>query len=168
MAILGFPDPVNEKAARAVAAQVLTVAVATLALSVLVSTSWLWLVAALAVGFLARVLTGPTLSPFGQLATRVIAPRLGRPNLVAGTPKRFAQGMGVVVTSAATATLAAGHPAITQLLLAALAVAAGLESIFAFCIGCHTFTLLIRLGAIPEASCVACADLSVRRPVDIG
>lgn len=168
MAILGFPDPVNEKAARAVAAQVATVAVATLALSVLVSTSWLWLVAALAVGFLARVLTGPTLSPFGQLATRVIAPRLGRPNLVAGTPKRFAQGMGLVVTSAATATLAAGHPAITQVLLVALVLAAGLESIFAVCIGCRTFTLLIRLGVIPEASCVECADLSLRRPVDVG
>ena len=102
MAILGFPDPVNEKAARAVAGQVLTVAVATLALSVFVGTTWLWLVGALAVGFLARVLTGPTLSPFGQLATRVIAPRLGRPTFVAGAPKRFA--LSRVQRHAATAS----------------------------------------------------------------
>jgi len=167
VAILGFPDPVNEKAARAVAGQVLMVAVATLALSVFVGTTWLWLVGALAVGFLARVLTGPTLSPFGQLATRVIAPRLGRPTFVAGAPKRFAQGMGLAVTSVATATLAAGHPGITQLLLAVLVVAAGLEAIFAFCIGCHTFTVLMRLGVIPEHICAECADISSRLRADV-
>jgi len=46
----------------------------------------------LAYGFWARVLTGPTLSPLGQLATRVVAPRLPvEPKLVPGPPKRFAQ-----------------------------------------------------------------------------
>ena len=49
----------------------------------------------IAYGFVARVLTGPKLSPLGQFATRVAAPRLGEPKYVAGPPKRFAQAMGV-------------------------------------------------------------------------
>lgn len=49
-----------------------------------------WLIVVLAVGFLARVLTGPRLSLLGQLATRVVAPRFGLPNFVPGPPKRFA------------------------------------------------------------------------------
>lgn len=166
MAILGFPDPVNEKAARAVAGQVLAASVATLVLSLL-STAWLWLVAALALGFLARVLTGPTLSPFGQLATRVLAPRLGAPKHVAGTPKRFAQGIGLLVTTAATVLLAAGYPGGTQLLLAVLVGASGLEAIFAFCLGCHAFGLLMRIGLIPERVCLECADISARLRADV-
>jgi hypothetical protein len=125
-------------------------------------TGWLWIVAALAAGFIARVLTGPKLSPLGQLATRVIAPRLGEPVLVAGPPKRFAQAIGAVVTLAAVAFLAAGHPGGTQALLGVMIVAAGLESIFAFCVGCKVFAGLMRLGLIPEATCAACANIALR------
>src|SRR5690606_39072731 len=71
--ILRFPHPVIEKAARTVAAGVVVLAVLVLA------TQWFWLLVPLAYGFVARVLTGPTLSPLGQLATRVVAPRLGEP-----------------------------------------------------------------------------------------
>ena len=70
--MLGFPNPVNEKAARVVAGGVAIMALVTLI------TGWHWLLVPLALGFLARVLSGPTLSPLGQLATRVVAPRLGR------------------------------------------------------------------------------------------
>jgi hypothetical protein len=53
------------------------------------------LLAPLAYGFVARVLTGPTLSPLGQLVTRVVTPRLPvAPRPVPGPPKRFAQGIG--------------------------------------------------------------------------
>src|SRR5689334_3535487 len=128
MAIIGFPNPVNEKAARTVAAGVLALSVATLLLS-LADDRWLWLVAPIAVGFLARVLTGPKLSPLGQLATKVVAPRLGEPVLVAGPPKRFAQTIGLVVTTAAVVFLAVGLPGGTQTLLGLMVVAAGLESI---------------------------------------
>lgn len=160
MSVFGFPDPVNEKAARAVAGQVLIVSIATLVLSIVAGTAWLWIVAGLAAGFLARVLTGPTLSPFGQLATRILAPHLGRAKLVAGPPKRFAQGIGLVVTGAATGLLAAGLPGATQVLLALMIVAAGLESIAAYCLGCHAFAVLMRLGVIPQSVCAECADIS--------
>src|SRR6185437_6984719 len=89
---LGFPNPVNEKAARTVAAGVLLLAGLTLALSLTASPRWLWISVVLAAGFIARVLAGPRLSPLGRLATQMIAPRLGEPKLVAGPPKRFAQG----------------------------------------------------------------------------
>ena len=64
-------------------------------------TGWHGLIAVLALGFLARVLTGPKLSVLGQLATRVIAPRLGPPRLVPGPPKRFAQAIGLTLTTVA-------------------------------------------------------------------
>ena len=70
--LIGFPRTINEKAARVVAAVVALTALAAL----LVPAHWL--VVPLAYGFWARVLTGPRLSPLGMLASRVIAPRLGR------------------------------------------------------------------------------------------
>ncbi len=162
MSLFAFPDPVNEKAARAVAAQVLLAAVATLVLGLAAGTGWLWVTAALTAGFLARVLTGPTLSPFGQLATRVLAPRLGPARPVPGTPKRFAQGIGLAVSAAATLLLAAGQPVATEALLGLLVAAAGLEAVAGFCLGCKVFGVLVRAGLVPEAACVECADLSRR------
>lgn len=151
--LLGFPNPVNEKAARTVAAGVLIISASTLALSLTAGTAWLWLVALIAAGFLARVLTGPRLSPLGQLATRVIAPRLGPAKPVPGPPKRFAQGIGLIVTTAATVLLAVGHPLGAQVLLGVMVAATGLEAILAYCVGCRVFAVLMRLGVIPETTC---------------
>lgn len=160
--LIGFPNPVNEKAARTVAGGVLTLSILTLVVGALVDHAALWFVAVLALGFIARVLTGPKLSILGQLATKVVAPRLGAPKLVAGPPKRFAQGIGAFVTVTATAFLAAGHPGVTEALLGLMIIAAGLESIFAFCIGCKVFAGLMRIGLVPEATCVACNNIALR------
>lgn len=160
--IIGFPNPVNEKAARTVAGAVLAISIVTVLLSLTAGHGWLWVVAVLAAGFVARVLTGPTLSPLGQLATRVVAPRLGEPKLVAGPPKRFAQAIGATVTLTATVFLAFGHTAVTQWLLGLMIVAAGLESIFAICLGCIVFGWLMRAGLVPEETCAACANVSMR------
>lgn len=157
--VLGFPNPVNEKAARTVAGGVLIIAIAALALSLTLSTGWLWLSAVLALGFLARVLTGPTLSPLGRLATEVVAPRLGQPKLVAGPPKRFAQLIGLIVTGAAAVATAVHAFGFAQVLLGLIIVAAGLESIFALCIGCKVFSVLMRLGLIPPETCEACNNV---------
>src|SRR5579863_9480605 len=93
--IFSFPNPVNEKAARAVAGVVLVLSVVTLA------TGFYWLLIPLAYGFWARVLTGPTLSPLGWTAQNAVAPQLGAKKPVPGPPKRFAQGIGAVVSTAA-------------------------------------------------------------------
>ena len=156
--IFGFPNPVNEKAARVVAGTVLAAAVLILA------TGWLWLLVPLAYGFWARVLTGPRLSPLGWVAQRRVAPHLGEPKLVPGPPKRFAQGIGAVLTTtAALVGLVADATGAAEALVAALAVAAGLESIFALCLGCQAFALLMRMGIVPKRICEECADIWSRQ-----
>jgi hypothetical protein len=155
--LFSFPNPVNEKAARVVAGTVLALAIVTLA------TGFYWLLVPLAYGFIARVLTGPTLSPLGWLAQNVVAPRLGEKKPVPGPPKRFAQGMGAVMSSAALVlALVAGDHTPADILLILLVIAAGLESIGGYCLGCKIFALLMRAGVIPETVCLECADISSR------
>src|SRR4051794_38234551 len=109
--LLAFPHPVNEKAARSVAGGVVALTAITL-----LTQAW-WLTVPLALGFWARVLTGPTLSPLGQLAPRVIAPRLGPPRYVPGPPKRFARGRGGAMTPVAAVLALAGDHTPAGLLL---------------------------------------------------
>jgi len=161
--VFSFPNPVNEKAARTVALVVMVLAALTLA------TSWYWLLIVLAYGFLARVLTGPTLSPLGRLVSSVIAPRLGAERPVPGLPKRFAQAMGATMTiAAAIAVFGFGADGVADVLLAMLIVAAGLESILGFCLGCQVFGLLMRAGLIPSEVCVECADIWSRTDATSG
>ena len=155
--LFSFPNPVNEKAARVVAGVVLLLAIVTLA------TGAYWLLIPLAYGFWARVLTGPTLSPLGWTAQNVVAPRLGAKKPVPGPPKRFAQGMGAAFSTLALVFgLILGDHAVADGLLVLLVLAAGLESIFAYCLGCQVFGVLMRVGVIPERICAECADISGR------
>jgi hypothetical protein len=162
--ILGFPNPVNEKAARTVAA------VVAVACAVVLLTGWYWLLVPIAYGFVARVLTGPRLSPLGALAQKVIAPRfLGAPTLVPGPPKRFAQGIGAVVTvTAAVAALVLGWFGLANALLVMMVVFAGLESALGFCVGCRIFAVAMRAGLVPAEVCEACNDISLRRGAPVG
>jgi len=127
----------------------------------LLATGWRWIVLVLAYGFVARVLSGPTLSPLGQLVTRVVTPALPvEPKYVPGPPKRFAQGIGATLTVTA-AILTYGFDAFgaAKVLVAAALVAATLESVFAYCVGCKVFGLLMRIGLIPESVCEHCNDI---------
>lgn len=155
--VLTFPNPVNEKAARVVAGGVVVLGVLTL-----VTQQWV-LTALLAVGFALRVAAGPRFSPLGRVAVHLVAPRLGAPRLVPGPPKRFAQAVGLVVsTGAAVAALGFGATGVASALVGVLIVFATLESALGFCAGCWAFGLLMRLGVIPEETCAACNDLSLR------
>jgi len=126
---------------------------------------WTWLLVPLAYGFVARVAAGPTLSPLGRLATGVVVPALPIPaRPVDGPPKRFAQGIGATLSVAAMGGhLAFGATNVALVLVAAIAVAATLEAVLGFCIGCKVFAALIRAGVLPEAACASCRDLSLRR-----
>ena len=150
--LFSFPNPVNEVAARMVAAMVLALTLAT------ILTGSPWLAVALAYGFLARVLTGPTLSPMGLLATRVLAPRSRiTPRLVPGPPKRFAQSIGLVFSMTALVLIfAVGSMPAAVGVLAVLAVFASLEAFAGFCAGCFVFNHLMRWGVIPESVCEEC------------
>ena len=152
-----FPNPVNDAAARTVALGVFSMCVLALA------TGWAWILIPLTYGFLARVATGPTLSPLGQFATRVSGPRIvAWQKFVPGTPKRFAQGIGAVLTVAATVTwLSVGWSDARWILILPI-IGATLEGFFGYCIGCTIFGWLIRAGVVPESICAECGDLSKR------
>jgi Domain of unknown function (DUF4395) len=154
-----FPNPVNDFAARTVATGVVVMSVFYLI------TGWTWILIPLCFGFWARVLTGPTLSPLGQLATRVIAPRIsGTPRLTPGPPKRFAQAIGVAFSTTALVLALGVGAGPAKVVIAMLTIAAFLEAAFGFCLGCKVFAILMKLGAIPESVCAECADLSLRYP----
>src|SRR3954454_19364939 len=157
--MFSFPNPVNEKAARVVAGVVAITGV------VILLTGWHWLLVVLAYGFWARVLTGPTLSPLGRLAMRVVAPRLGSPKYVAGPPKRFAQGIGAALTSvAAVLALGFGLGTAADGLTAMLVVAGTLEAGVVLGLGCRVFALLMRAGLVPEETCERCANIWAASP----
>lgn len=151
--VFSFPNPVNEIAARIVAGMVVALSLAT------IFSGQSWLIFVLAYGFLARVATGPTLSPMGQLATRVLVPALGnRSKLVAGPPKRFAQSIGLAFSVAALVLyFAVGSTVAAYSVLGVLTLFASLEAFVGFCAGCFVFMNLIRLGLIPESVCRECA-----------
>ena len=157
--LFSFPDPVNEVSARLVAGGVVLMSVLTIALD------QPWLTAVIAYGFVARVLTGPTLSPLGQIVTKGITPRLPlRERPVPGPPKRFAQGMGVAFSLTATVlALGFGDHTAAYVVLGLLIVAATLESVFGLCLGCKIFALLMRTGVIPEEVCERCNNLALSR-----
>jgi hypothetical protein len=155
--LFSFPNPVNELAARTVAFVVMLMCIAAIAFDEP------WLLVPLTYGFWARVLTGPTLSPLGQFATRVVAPRLGPARPVPGPPKRFAQAMGTAMSTIAVVLwFGFGEHAATWAFLGLIIVAAALESLAGYCLGCKVFALLMKAGVIPESACLECADLSLR------
>jgi len=162
--LLSFPDPVNEVSARLVATGVVVLSVAAIVFDLP------WLLAVIAYGFVARVLTGPTMSPLGQLVTRVITPRLpwaARP--VPGPPKRFAQGIGAAFSvTAAVLALGFGQRGAAYGLMGVLVVAASLEAFAGYCVGCRVFALLMRAGVIPASVCESCADIWTRAPSAVG
>lgn len=156
--VFDFPQWVDERAARTVASGVVVLTVAYLV------TGSGWILAAIAAGFVARVLSGPTLSPLARLATQVLVPRYpGSPRLVPGSPKRFAQGIGAVLSVSALLAHATGAGNLAFTLVAMITAAALLEAAAGFCLGCVIFARLMAIGIIPESACAACNDLSGRR-----
>ncbi len=156
--VFSFPNPVNEVSARLVAGGVVVLSLTAIVFDLP------WLTAVIAYGFIARALSGPTFSPLGQLVTRVLTPRLpfaAKP--VPGPPKRFAQGIGAVLsTAAAVLALGLGLTTAAYVLLGLVVVAATLESVFAFCVGCKIFAVLMRVGVIPEEVCEECNNIWAR------
>lgn len=154
--IFAFPNPVNEYAAR------ITAGLVVLSGLIVLTTGWGWGLVLIAAGFVLRVLFGPRISPFALLSVKVLAPLVGEPKLVAGPPKRFAQGMGAVISTAAAVSYFSGAPLAAWTLLLLLIVAASLEAFLGFCLGCVIFGFLQRRGVIPASVCEACNNVSLR------
>lgn len=153
--LLSFPNPVNETSARVVAGGVVLMATGAAALD------QPWLMLPLTYGFAARVATGPKLSPLGQLATRVVTPRLKvKHRFSPGAPKRLAQGMGLAMSGGALLLhFGLRRPKGAKTLLGMLIMAAGLEAGLGLCLACKLFALGMRLGLVPESVCEECNDI---------
>lgn len=155
--VFAFPEIVNDYAARCTAALVVALAVLTIVVPAPLQT---WLAGALVVGFALRVAGGPRYSPFGRLSVHVLAPRVSaEPKMVAGAPKRFAQAIGLVMSSVAFGLFLAGLGAAGVAVVYVLVVAALAEAALGFCLGCWIYGQLQRAGIVSEDACVDCADI---------
>ena len=149
--LFAFPNPVNDYAARLVAGAVATMAITIIFFDVR------WMAGVLAYGFLARVLTGPRLSPLALLATKLLIPLAGNPEkLVPGPPKRFAQAIGVGFSLTGLVLMLLGAVTAAKVVIGVLCLFALAESLVGFCAGCFVFNYLMAWGIIPSAVCEAC------------
>jgi hypothetical protein len=106
------------------------------------------LLAVIAALFLWAVVS-PRTAPWGVLYRRVVQPRL-RPATEFEDPRppRFAQGVGLVVTTVGLVLHLAGVPWALPIAAAAAFVAAFLNAVFGLCLGCQLYLLLQRVGII--------------------
>ena len=151
-----FPHPVNETSARIVALGAMLMS------AVFAATGAAWILIPLTYGFVARVLTGPALSPLGLLSTKIITPRLHiQHRFVAGPPKRFAQFVGLLFSATSSVLWLLDFTTASRVVAAMLAAAAFLEAVFAVCLGCIMFGWMIRWGVIPDRVCEQCSNLNL-------
>ena len=98
----------------------------------------------------------------------MIAPRIGPAKLVPGPPKRFAQAIGATLSGAALVAFYLGAPTLSWVLVGLITVAALLESVLGFCLGCAIFGRLQAIGLIPDSVCEACNNIQLRNATAAG
>jgi len=136
--------------------------ITTVVLAVVLATGSYWLLAAQAVVFAVGTLFGLRRAPYGLLYRWLVRPRLGPPReLEAEAPPRFAQGVGLVFALAGVAGYAAGVTWLGQAATAAALVAAFLNGVFGFCLGCEMYLLIRRIWPGRQALVPAGADKEV-------
>jgi len=87
--------------------------------------------------------------PYGALFRKFVRPRLAAPaELEDPTPPTFAQGVGFVITLAGLVLHLLGVPYALVIAASAAFVAAFLNSVFAYCLGCQIYLLLVRAGIL--------------------
>lgn len=87
--------------------------------------------------------------PYGLLYRVAVRPRLAPPTeLEDPAPPTFAQGVGLVVTGLGLLLFVLGVPAALPIAAALAFVAAFLNAVFAYCLGCQIYLLLVRAGLI--------------------
>ncbi len=84
--------------------------------------------------------------PHAWLFRTVIRPRLSAPDhLEDPAPPRFAQAVGLIFAAVALVAFLAGATLVAQVAVGFALVAAVLNAVFAFCLGCEVYLLLQRL-----------------------
>ena len=94
-------------------------------------------------------IAGITRHPYGLLFKSLVRPRLTPPTeLEDPTPPTFAQGVGFVITLVGLVLGLLGVPLAVVIAASAAFVAAFLNSVFAYCLGCQIYLLLVRAGIL--------------------
>jgi len=92
---------------------------------------------------------GITRHPYGILFRKLVQPRLTQTTeREAPTPPTFAQGVGLFVTLIGVVLHLIGVPYGLVGAAAAAFIAAFLNSVFAYCLGCQMYLLLVRAGVL--------------------
>lgn len=91
----------------------------------------------------------PHTAPWGVVFRRLVRPRLAAPTeLEDPRPPRFAQGVGLAVVTIGLVLHLFGVPWALPIAAAAAFIAAFLNAVFAFCLGCQIYLLLQRAGLV--------------------
>jgi hypothetical protein len=88
--------------------------------------------------------------PYGLVFKAVVRPRLKPPTeLEDPTPPTFAQGVGLAITLIGLVlSLVPGLELVLPIAAALAFIAAFLNSVFAYCLGCQIYLLLVRAGVL--------------------
>lgn len=147
-----FPIKVPESRVRITAGLVFLTSL----MALIFGSPWLFLV--LAADFALRAFIRPQWSPFSMLSRRAILPLLAisEKAQISFAPKRFAAAIGFFLSGGAFILGILGlYPGLI-LCGGVLALFSLLESALGFCAGCKIYTVLIRLGLIPQENCPEC------------
>ena len=107
------------------------------------------LLVALAALFAWGAFAGVARHPYAVLFRKLVRPRLAAPTeLEDPAPPTFAQGVGLFVTAIGIVLHLAGVPYAVVIAASAAFIAAFLNSVFGYCLGCQLYLLLVRIGLI--------------------
>jgi hypothetical protein len=110
------------------------------------------LLAAICAVFAWGAFAGIERHPYGAVFRRLVRPRLAPPaELEDAAPPTFAQGVGFLITVVGGVVGALGLPAVLAVFAALAFLAAFLNSVFGYCLGCQLYVLGIRARIIRPA-----------------
>ncbi|MCU1423034.1 MAG: hypothetical protein JWN36_2685 [Microbacteriaceae bacterium] len=110
------------------------------------------LLLAIALLFAWGAFAGVARHPYGILYRRLVRPRLAPPaELEDPVPPTFAQGVGLFVTAVGLILALFGVPFAVPIFAGLAFIAAFLNSVFGYCLGCQIYLLLVRAGILGRA-----------------
>jgi hypothetical protein len=142
-------DPRGPRFTAAITA-ILLLVVAVLGFGGAALAAWV-LLAVMSAVFAWSAFAGVRRNPFGLVFQRLVRPRLSPPDeLEDPRPPTFAQGVGFAVTIVGVILGAAGIGAAVPIAASLAFVAAFLNAVFGYCLGCQLYLLLVRARVIPR------------------
>ena len=111
------------------------------------------LFAAITAVFAWGAFAGITRHPYGLLFKKLVRPRLAAPTeLEDPAPPTFAQGVGFVITLVGLVLGLLVSPFAIVVAASLAFIAAFLNSVFAYCLGCQIYLVLVRAGILARKS----------------